>query len=571
MKALHLVLAAALVALPYAAAADDGATTGSVEIGGRAVDVEDSPDLAAEYLTTDDGVVFDLSLETFQSWGALALDVAFVDSDDQSGALHFDLSRMVRSHTTYDKLLHRLGADPLHNLEATSIDHKVVWHDNLSPGAEYGYTYSDLRHRTEIQLPNLKALTLAVELRDQRRDGHVQAFHLSHCDNCHISSEAHRIDEKTTDGTLEAQLAFKGGMIRAAVTSRQHEQGVPNLIYQYDTALHPEQQTPVFDNRLQYDSDEGPLVVDLWPDIDKDILRLDVAMADVGGFAVKAGGVWSETENRYTGLKSDYTGYVVTAVRKLGEDWRLRWRGRVYSIENDDVFVDTVERVTPAGPHAGQTYEDVYGVNYDSWRLSALNRDAFESKLDLSYRFGGRAGTLRFLWDHETLDREYAEVAPGTTDTAKNVLGVVWRGRPSKSSKLEAALRYGDVSNPYMLVDGACSTLVSGRYTAPWDPAIPQYDDQHQTRIADTTASPDEWLEAKLLGSVMLGTTTMSATYSWWDGANSSGDLTDWSRTNQTLTATVWSAPAPTWDWYLAYAWQDSEVDAPACIPVFNG
>lgn len=571
MKALHLLLTAALVALPLAAAADDSATEGSIEIGGRMADVSDSPDLAAEYQTSDDSAVLDLNLETFQDWGTLFLEATFVDPDDNDAVLDFDIARMVRSHTSYQKFLHRLGSDPMHYLEATSTDGKVVWHDDLSPGAEYGYTYSNLEHRTEIQLASLKALTLAVEFRDQQRDGHIQAFHLSHCDNCHVSSEAHRLDESTSDATLEAQVAWTGGLIKASVTAREHEQGVSNLTYQYDTALHPELQTPVFDNRLQYDSEEGPQTVDLWPDIDKDILRLDVALADLGGFAVKAGGVWSETENRYTGLKSDYTGYVATAARKLGKDWRLRWRGRVYSIDNDDVFIDTIERTTPAGPHAGRTYEDVYGVNYDHWRYSALNRDAVESKLDLSYRFGGPAGTLRFLWDYESLDREYYEVVPGETETTENVLGVIWRGRPSKTSKLEAAVRYGDVSNPFMLVDGTCSTLVSGRYTAPWDPAIPQYDDQHQTRIADTTAAPDEWLEAKLLGSLMLGSATVSATYSWWDGSNSSGDLTDWSRTNQSLTATVWSAPAETWDWYLGYAWQDSEVDAPACIPIFNG
>ena len=63
----------------------------------------------------------------------------------------------------------------------------------------------------------------------------------------------------------------------------------------------------------------------------------------------------------------------------------------------------------------------------------------------------------------------------------------------------------------------------------------------------------------------------LAASYQWWDGSNSEGDLTDWSRTNQTATVTLWSAPAATWDWYVAYAYQDSQLDAPACIPIFDG
>jgi hypothetical protein len=327
----------------------------------------------------------------------------------------------------------------------------------------------------------------------------------------------------------------------------------------------------VFDNRLQFDDDINPTIADLWPDIDKDVGRLDLHLNNLGGFVWNAGGVWSETENKYTGLKSEYTGYVINAARLLGKSWRLRWRGRVYSIDNDDYFIDTIERESVAGPHAGLTYEDVYGRNFDYLRQSALNRDVFESKLDLSFRVGRRAGNLRFLWDYETIDREHYQVAVGETETTSNILGVTYRYRPIKGLRLDAELKYAAIDNPFMLINGACSTLVSPRYDNPWQPETPQYEDFHDARIADTTASPSEWGQLRLGASWVTGSSTLSGTYRYWDGSNDDGDLTDWSRSNQTATITFWSMPEERWDWYVALAWQDSQLDSPACIPIFDG
>ena len=573
---IRLLLTLAIVILPawsaLAQEAEDGVeSSGYAALGGRTADVTDSPDLAAEYRDTDDNPVLGFVISSHQPNGSFTLQTKVLSDDDFDAALDFDIDRMVRSHTSYSSLLHRLGHDPMENLEATSINGKVVWHEDLAPDMDYDLTYEELRHRTEIQLAHLNAVTLAFSYREQQRSGHRQAYIVNHCDTCHIVSKPHELDERTTDGTLEAKVAWQGGHLVGQLTSREHRQGVNNLTHTYDDALHPELQVPVFDNRLQYDSAEGALPVDLWPDMDKDVGKVNLHFDDVGGFVVNGGGVWSETENRYTRLSSEYTGYIVNAARMFGTKTRLRWRGRVYSIDNDDVFVDTNERVTMAGPHAGQTYEDVYGVNYDFLRKSSLNRDVLDSGLDLSYRIGRKAGTLRFLWDYESIDRDHYQVAVGETETTTNVFGVTWNVRPAKGWKLWADVRHAEVDNPYMLVDGACSTLVSDRYDNPWQPETPQYDDQHQARIGDTTASPSSWDQARIRGSYTAGATTVSATYSWWDGDNSDGDLTDWSRTNQSATMTLWSAPAEHWEWYLAYSWQDSELEAPVCLPVFDG
>lgn len=569
---LRLTLALVLAALPLTAVAgDDGDTESHAALGLWTTDVDGSPDMAAEYFDDGSGPLIDVTVNTHQDWGSLFLLGDFQSTNQNSASLDFDIKRLVRSHTSWDKFVHRLGHDPMTNLEATSFNGKVVQHTDFDPTTNYDITYSDLFSRTELQLPSLRALTLGVDFRQQQRKGHTQAFTTSHCDTCHIKSQDHALDQKTNDVTLDAKVAWHGGYVKGAFTSRELKNGTLGVPVTFDDALHPELQLPLFDNRLQYDSDVGEVIADLTPDINKDTGRLDLAINNLAGFALTANGVWSTTENTYTGLESDYAGYILTAAKRFKSGLRLRWRGRVYSIDNDDVFVDVNDRPGIAGPQAGMTYEDVYGVNFDHTRLSALNRDAFESKLDASYRFGRKAGTLRGIWDYDNVDREHYEVLPGKKKTTTNILGVTWRARPAKGFKFEAGFRHADISNAFTLIDGACSTLVSEPWPNPWNPDTPQYFEFQDERIAETTASPSSWDKLDLRFAYSTGRTSLSAKYVYWDGDNSDGDLTDWSRTNQTATVTLWSAPSDSWSWYAAYAWQDSEMEAPACLPVFDG
>ena len=200
-----------------------------------------------------------------------------------------------------------------------------------------------------------------------------------------------------------------------------------------------------------------------------------------------------------------------------------------------------------------------------------MNRDVVESKLDYSYRVSSKAGTIRALWNYSTVDRDNYQVRPGEYDTTTHVLGLVWRARPMKGVKVNAHIKHASIDNPFMLIDGACSTLVSPGYPNPWSPETPQYDDQHQARIGDTTASPSSWDEVKFGASYSAGNATISGSYRYWTGDNNDGDLTDWSRANQTATLTLWSAPTEDYDWYIAYAYQESNLDSNVCIPIFDG
>ena len=549
----------------------DGTTESKIELGVYNASVDNSPDMVAEYYDTDSGPIINAEIATHQDWGSLYLMGAFQSSTTNAGELDFDIKRTVRSHNSYNKFTHRLGHDPMHNMEATSFNGKVVWNTDLDPDQEYGFDYSNFESRTEFQIASFKALTIGVDFREQKRKGHKQAITTSHCDNCHLYSQTHKLEETTSDTTVDAKVAWKNGFVKAAYTGRTLKYGTNSVDMLFDDNLHPELQVPVFDNRMQYDSAEGVMPADMWSNSEKNKTRLDLVLNNIGGFSFTANGVWSKTENQYTNLQSDYKGYILTAAKGWKSGWRFRWRGNAYSIENDDVFVDVNDRVSIAGPHAGQTYEDVYGINFDHWRLSTLNRDVFDSKADLSYRFGRKAGTLRFVWDYETVDRENYEVLPGEFKTTTNTLGASWRARPAKGWQFEANLKAASVDNAFTLIDGACSTLVSGPYPNPWNPETPQYTEFIEARVAETTASASGWVRGDLRLGYTTGKTTVFGKYIYRDGDNTDGDLTDWSRTNNTALVTVWSAPTENVNWYATYTMMKTDLGLPGCVVVFDG
>ena len=52
------------------------------------------------------------------------------------------------------------------------------------------------------------------------------------------------------------------------------------------------------------------------PDVEKNVGKIKLALGDVGGIALSAGGVFSTTENQDTLVQSNYTGYMLNAARR---------------------------------------------------------------------------------------------------------------------------------------------------------------------------------------------------------------------------------------------------------------
>lgn len=582
-RALIVLSATCLIAPPLAAQTTRyepptpaKSTTGDIQLGLWNSDITGSPVVVSRYapanLTSGLGL---LNLQSFPEWGNLQLRLDARDAADQKHALTFDVNRVLRSTTTFSRFLPRFGHDPLTNLEAATTHGRVLRHTDLDPERQYETRDSILEHRTELQPSGLDALTVGFNWRDQRRSGYHQSTQISHCDNCHVYSQSRPIDEKQTDLGFDAAVAFARGYLKAGYTRRQLREDEPPPTLTFDRALQPELRTPIFDNRVQFDALNGALPVDVLQEVEKDILKADLHLSDLAGFVVTANGVWSDATNTFAELQSDYQGYSFSATRGFRDNkLRLRLRGRAYFIDNDDVFVDVVERpnLAPANV-AGLTYRDIYGLDPDFTRLSSRSRDVYEATADLNVKLGKKAGSLMLLWNFQDVDRTYYEVLPGETKTTTNVLGAVWRPRPAKGLRLTVDYRHGFVDNPYMLVDGACSTLVSpGPLASPLDPRAAQYYQQREAQIAETTASAESWDDVRVrLNYSRSGKVNLTGSYRYWSGDNQAGDLTDWSRTNQLAMVSLSAMPSPTWDAYVSYSYQKTEMSNPICLPVFDG
>jgi hypothetical protein len=560
-----------LLAPVVVAAQEDDGVQGEFEVGAWDTSVTGSPNATMEYEPIDGGPILKLGLGSMGENGSFVLDSDVRDSNSQEHLLAFEWKRIIRSVNTYSSLIHRLGHDPLTNLTAATNHGRVVRHTDTDPTAVYDIDYSVFESVTDFQFEGAPGLTLTAGYKRQDREGMKQNLTVSHCDNCHVVSQSRPIDESTEDINLGATYAWLGGTVRASYNARTYEEGVPNITLLFDDALHPELRKPLFDNRLQFDSAEGPQAIDVRPDIEKSTARLGANWTDVGGFAVTADGIWTQTDNETTGLSADYTGYVVTAAKRFNQKWNLRWRGNTYMLDNDDVQVTVNKRPGIAGPQAGGTYYDFYpGAPGDFVRMSALNRDVMNSKFDLGYRFG-RRNTLRFLWDWKEVDRDNYEVKPGETTTTTNVVGLAWSGRPKKGTRFKAEYKHAAVDNPFSFVNGGYSTLVSQRVPNPFDPNGAQYYESHAARIADTTANPESWDQVNLRGTFTFGNASLTASYRWWDGDNSDGDLTDWAKTNEAAVLSLFAAQNAHVQWHLMYARHENETDFATSIPIFDG
>ena len=574
-KTNRLLLTVLLVALlPAAVLAQDGGseTRGRVEIGGWGASEDGSPDVVAEYLPTDGGPEIWANTDSILHWGVVSFDAKFRDSADQDYALQFDVNRVFRSDTTYKTLLHRLGHQPLDHFETFTNHGRVTHNTDLDPDGEYNIDYKDFQTWNEIQPRGVSNLTVGFGYRDQRRKGMRQNTNVSHCDACHVVSQGRPTNEKTTDAGLDAKWAWNKGHVRGSYVSRKMSDDPSSVSFTYDDALHPELRAPVFDNRVQYDLQSGPQQVDLVPDTNKNIMRLDALFTNIGAFTITAEGVWSETENENANLTSDYNGYLATVSGRLAEKWKLRWRGRTYKMDTPDVLVAPIQQVGIAGPQAGRTYGEIY-TNWPQTylRQSAVNRDVIESDLDVTYRLGKKGGNLRLFWDYTGTDRETFQVAEGSTKSTTNELGLSWTARPVPGLRTNVIYTYGNTDNPFSFVDGQYSTLVSSPVPNPFHPDSAQYFESHDARIALSTADPESWNELELRATYGWNSSMVTGTYSYWSGDNTSGELTDWARSRSAATVTLWSTPAPRWQWYLMYAYNDTDLDTPTSIPLFDG
>ncbi len=570
MKARYSLFALLLAWYPASLLAQ---VTGTVQLGGHGTSEKDNPARAAEYSTTQSGPDAAVSLQYKADGFYLGLESLALSSDQQKHDLTFELGRMVRSHTTFSKLPHRLVHDSLANLAGAIADVKIVYATDMDPAARYGIRYDELANHTDIQLPQAPWLTISTDYREQWRQGHVQALSTSHCYSCHVVSVTRSLDLHTKDAGISAQATFGGWHVKATVSSRdaREREGAPTRTF--ERAQHPALRTPLFDDRVVFDERSGPLPYGWYPSQEKDTYRLAINNANVFGFSLALSATSSELSNTHTGNEVDYDGISLALARKLSDKARLSAFIRSYSIDSTPYFYDSPEPAAVAGPYAGKTYRQRYGFDPDYLRLSALDRDVVEGTFKLSYKLG-KLTTLTGQYQARQIDRANYQVAPGETTTLENTFKLLFASRPARGLQLRAGLTFADISHPFMALNAACNPdpLQPNSVPSPLVPGSVQYYQIHDARVADLTSSPSRFWEAKVSGAYQFAPGMQAnLSYQWWDGENNDLDLTNWSKNVQGVTATLSLAPAERLQGYLGATYGRRETETFVCIPLMDG
>lgn len=548
-------------------------TTGSVTVGGRAVDDQGKAERAAEYLPTTSGPELLLALEAAFDKVFIAVRSDAREGHDQAHQLEVDVNRVVRSHTSFTRLPHRLVHDPLLNLRGTVKTPVVTWSTDLDPNARYRVNYDLLEHRTDLQLPNAGWLTVSAVYREQWREGHRQSLSLSHCSTCHIQSQTRRVDESTRDAGVVAQVRGGGWKLEGSFVSRDFKERAPAPTRTYELAEQPALRQPLFNDRIWYDSRNGVLPYGVIPPSDKDTATLRLSNPNLGGFSMALSGVSTRLENLNTRNKVDFDALALAVGRRLGKKGTFALRARSYTIDSTDYFVDVPEPKAVAGPYAGRSYYERYGFQPDFLRQSAIDRDVTEASARVSYRLG-RGSSLIGEYSFQNIDRAHYEVAPDQRDTLTQRLKLAYSARPAKGFNLRLEGVAADIRRPFMTQNTACQAgpLQTTPTPSPLVPGSTQYYVIYGSRIGDMTASPSSYLELRGTAGLALGSTTSaSLTLHWWDGDNTDQDLTQWSRTTTAATAQVAWAPAETFQAFVAASQGTRELESWVCVPLMDG
>ncbi len=252
--------------------------SGELEVAGRGASNDGNPARVAEYRTNTSGPELRVSLTAPLEKLYLEVSSHAREGNDQLHRLRFDLGRLVRSHTTFTKGVHRLEHDPLANLQGTVKDVVATWSTDLEPGRRYGIDWNVLENRTDLQLPGAGWLVVSAELREQWRKGHRQSLAMSHCSSCHVQSQGRQVDEHVRQAGLSARATFGGWSVVGSVGTRDFRERGATPVRLYEKVEQPALRTPLFTDRMQFGLADGALPYDRVPTTQKTLARVQISI-----------------------------------------------------------------------------------------------------------------------------------------------------------------------------------------------------------------------------------------------------------------------------------------------------
>jgi hypothetical protein len=559
--------------------------TNEVAIVYTAVDEDGPAEKAAEYRDTDDspGATVKLALPT-GSRGLMLFAGHANTLDDKAFRLDWWMDDHLSVTLDHNEFVHNLGHDPMTNLFAVS-DVKVTQATDTDPGKEHRIRNTENSLKLDYAVHGYENLKFFVHYRDQGRKGNHQTLVVGHCDTCHIVGYTQQMDQTTEDLTAGASWTAGRWTLKASHLDRSFENDAPTLYHTYDDARHPANRQYLFNDRIQYDLTDGPVPVAVTPESEKTEDRIELGYAWDGG-DLAAGWSSATVTNTDLDLAYDFDALQAGVVQKVGDRSSLRIKARSYSIDNDDVFIDTVEPVAVAGPYAGQTYRQKYAYDPDWTRTSALNRDVLEGVAEFQHRFSATS-TLKAGVRYAATEREVCgscHAAPGGDDkpaghpevpdeTTEGTLYAQMSWRRPGGWRVFAEAEYSDISTPFMNVDGGCNPdMDSTPAASPMAPTSIQYWQIHDAREYDLSNQPSSAWHLKAGASRDLSPSVQASGYlKYQERENTDLDHSDWSGKDLSANVYLGWMPSERWNWFLGYNYLWNDTQTHLCVPVMDG
>lgn len=487
--------------------AGDKSLSGNISIGTEANKVDGLSTKVNEYQKETDKDFFPrVGLDLKYNNKGIFFDFSgnYNNVDDQKYSIGVDLNRYIVFEGSYDRFFHRLEKDTLSNLwaHAVNIDSSgyavgltvpslgaagiigaaSVYNTDLSTINKYGLSFKDLNTKFELHIPSLKGVTIGISNRFQERTGYAHTTALSHCSSCHVMGVDKRVDEKTTEYTpyIDARLnnlSVNYSFTKINYNNNEFQSYIPDPSGS-PTALPSPTFLSLFYNRAQYDYKTGSIPFDLSPDSDKTKQTLKVkydfskdtylflsSTLSTSKNSSTAGGYDSLNGKFDKELELEYKSVDLKLHSKLTANLTMNIKAGYKKYDNDDVFVDVVDRTNPAAAPGGAVTlvggliansQVPAGFTYDFTRQSLYNRDEYNLALDLNYRLNPML-TLLFYGDMTKISRDNANEFEVTEDTTKYSAKLQANIKPSSNLKSKIYYKYTKIDDPFTYFKAGCA------------------------------------------------------------------------------------------------------------------
>ncbi len=592
MRTRHLLIASAVLALsagsalaqttpsptPAPAPPTESAPLfeGVVRFGGSGVDAKDNDTRVGEYLPLRD--VAKIGTEFWGERNGFRFDVSAYNGGtarDQDYRADLDIKRLVKAHVSYRQFNHRLDHDPL----TTYMDASsglggtfVATSTNTDPTARYSVGVGDFRSRLELKTPTKVPVTFFLGHNRQTRNGARQVMTVAHCSSCHTYAFTRGVDELTREVIAGAMMDAGPLSVEYGYENSKFSDGAPDVLHQYNNAIQPATLVDMFLNRVQYDDAAGLLPVATVPGISKQVHQLRARLQLPGD--ASAWGMYAQSTQRNddTRLEVDYRGFSGRLVVPFKKKFTFKADMKRYDIEADDVFVDVVELVAPAGLTAGLTYAQAYPSlgSPDYVRHSELSRSPTEFNMELSAQPAKRT-FLRAGYGWHQVERDNFDVEKTTTQT----FWVAGRSQLGKRANARFRFQYDAIDDPFTYVNAAIPAVLQP-FPSPGTPASPltglQYFQMYRSRQGNLSAFPTASLRLDS-SATFTPNERMAVTvhYNYRDAENDDLNYSTWGRTAHTPGVDIFLSPGDKWTLSAGYVYQRERLETLFTTLAFSG